>query len=196
MTNDDVRDGGESLFYLSVGASIVTTRPSDGPNEEIDFDEGWGLQAAFGRRVFGSPADTVMLDLEVEGLYTDQESDDDGANRPIDDLNTAGVLVNGLAAFQVAGETELFAGAGLGVAWLDVGTQSDSLSSFDDEDGPFLAWQLRTGIRFAVGETTAIEVGYRFLNIDDAEVDDGIGDSDFELETQQHSLGVNVRFGR
>lgn len=191
---DDERLGSESPWYWSIGASVVTTRSADGPSEEIDFDEGWGLQLALGRRYFGATDDAMMLDVELEGLYTDQESDGSAALNPIGDLNTAALLLNGLVALQIAEETEVFVGGGVGLGWLDVGTQSDSLSSFSDEDGPFLAWQLRAGVRFGFGESTELELGYRLLNIDDAEIDDGIGDSDFTLETQQHSLGVTVRF--
>ncbi|MEZ6014985.1 MAG: outer membrane beta-barrel protein [Planctomycetota bacterium] len=191
----DERVGTSSPWYWSAGFSLVTTSSSDGPGEEIDFNEGWGLQLAVGRRFYGATEDGMTFDLELEGLYTDQDSDDNAATRPVDDLNTAGVLLNGLAAFRVAEEAEVFVGAGLGLGWLDVGTRSDSLSSFDDEDGPFLAWQLRAGVRFDLSETTDLEVGYRFLNIDDAQVDDGLGNSSFELQTQQHSLGLSVRFG-
>jgi len=189
------RDGRTSPWYWSLGASAVTTRSSDGPSEDVDFDEGWGAQLAVGRRYFGDSDDAVMFDLELEGLYTDQDSDSDGPLRPIDDLTTAGIFFNGLAALAVAERVELFAGGGLGLAWLDVGTRSGSLNSFDDEDGPFFAWQLRAGLRFQVGARSSLEVGYRFLNIDDAEIDDGIGSSGFALETQQHSLGLSIRFG-
>jgi opacity protein-like surface antigen len=187
-----VQDVDASPWYWSLGGSFVTTSSSDGPGEEIDFDEGWGAQVAFGRRYYGDPENALMFDVEVEGLYTDQEPDRDG---PLNDLNTAAIMLNGLGAVAVGERTEVFFGGGVGLGWLDVGTESDSLTSFDDEDGPFFSWQVRAGLRFDVAETTQLEVGYRFLNIDDAEVDDGIGDSDFELSTEQHSLGISVRFG-
>jgi opacity protein-like surface antigen len=192
---DDERLGVESPWYLSVGASVVTTRSADGPNDEIEFDEGWGLQLALGRRHFGATDDGMMLDLELESLYTSQDGDGSAATNPIGDLNVAAVLLNGLVALQIAEETELFIGGGLGVGWLDVGTASDSLASFSAEDGPFFAWQIRAGVRFGLGASTDLELGYRFLGIDDAEIDDRNGDSDFALETQQHSLGLSVRFG-
>jgi len=191
-TQDGTRDD-TSPWYWSLGASFVTTRSSDGPSEEINFDDGWGLQVALGRRIHGDSEADLAFDFEVEGLYTDQEADSDGG--PLNDLNTAAIMLNGLGALPVGERAEFFFGGGLGLGWLDVGTRSDGLSSFDDEDGPFFAWQLRAGLRFDVAETTQLEVGYRFLNIDDAQVDDGIGDSDFDLKTEQHSLGVSVRFG-
>lgn len=192
---DDERLGIDSPWYWSVGASLVTTRSADGPSEEIDFDAGWGLQLALGRRCFGATDDGMMLDLELEGLYTDQESDGNAATNPIGDLGVAAMILNGLVALQIAEETELFIGGGLGLAWLDITTQNDSLSSFADEDGPFFAWQLRAGVRFGLGASTNVEVGYRLLSIDQVEIDDGVGDMDFALETQQHSLGLTVRFG-
>lgn len=183
----------ESPWYWSLGASLVTTSSSDGPSEEIDFDEGWGLQAALGRRFYGDNDGGLLFDAEIEALYTDQEPDSEGG--PLNDLNTAAIILNGLAAVPLGERAEVFFGGGLGLGWLDVGTRRDGLDTFDDEDGPFFAWQLRAGIRFDVGTATQLEVGYRFLNIDDAEVDSGLGNSDFDLQTEQHSLGLSVRFG-
>ncbi len=173
----------------------MTTQAADGPSEEIDFDEGWGLQLALGRRYLGATDDGMMLDLEFEGLYTDQESAGSSVMNPIGDLNTAAFLLNGLVALQIAEETEVFIGGGLGLGWLDIGTEGDSLSSFTEEDGPYFAWQLRAGVRFGLGASTELELGYRFLNIDEAEIDESIGELDFALETKQHSLGASVRFG-
>lgn len=184
--------GDASPWYWSLGASLVTTRSSDGPSEEIDFDEGWGAQVAFGRRFYGDGERSLLFDTEIEGLYTDQEPESDG---PFNDLNTAAIMLNGLAALPIGERAEVFFGGGLGLGWLDIGTESDGLSSFDDEDGPFFAWQLRAGLRFDISQSTQLEVGYRFMNIDDAEIDDGIGDSDFDLSTEQHSLAFNLRFG-
>jgi len=192
---DDEGLGTESPWYWSIGASLVTTQSADGPSEEIEFDEGWGLQLALGRRCFGATDDGMMLDLEFEGLYTDQEGAGSALTNPIGDLNTAALLLNGIVVLQIAEETEVFIGGGLGLGWLDVGTQSESLSSFADEDGPFFAWQLRAGVRFDLGASTELELGYRLLNIDDADIEGSSGDLDFVLKTQQHSLGVSVRFG-
>lgn len=182
----------ESPWYWSLGASLVTTSSSDGPSEDIDFDEGWGAQVAFGRRFYGENEGGILFDAEVEALYTDQEPESDG---PFNDLNTAALMLNGLGAVPLGERAEVFFGGGVGLGWLDVGSSGDGLSSFDDEDGPFFSWQLRAGLRFDVGTATQLEVGYRFLNIDDAEIDDGIGDSDFDLQTKQHSLGLSLRFG-
>jgi hypothetical protein len=36
-------------------------------------------------------------------------------------------------------------------------------------------------------------LGYRFLNVDDVEIDDGVGSSSFDLETEQHVLELGIR---
>jgi opacity protein-like surface antigen len=188
--------GEPSPWYWTIGADVTTTRPSDGPDEEIDFDEGWAAHVAVGYRFFGATDDAMAWDVELEGFYTDQESDDDAPGRPIQDINSTGLLVKGLANFQVARSAELFAGVGLGMSWLDIGTGGDSFNDFDDDDGPFLTWTVHAGVRFDVSEAVDLELGYRFLNIDDAEIDDeGIGDADFDLQTRQHLLGLSLRFG-
>ena len=91
--------------------------------------------------------------------------------------------------------TPMSPATGIGAAMLDVGTESDALNDFDDEDGPFLTWQLRAGVQWQLSERVALNAGYRFLNIDDAEIDDDIGDADFDLETQQHVIDVGLSLG-
>jgi opacity protein-like surface antigen len=50
-------------------------------------------------------------------------------------------------------------------------------------------------VAWHLSENTTFSVGYRFLNIDDAEIDDDLGDASFDLETQQHVLEVGLTFG-
>lgn len=183
-----------SDFYLRASGGFVTTSDSSGPGEEIDFDEGYLLSLGIGRRL-GASDGGVGFALELDGLWTDQDVSDSGGLQAVTDLSVAGVLLDGIVDYRISERLSIYAGAGLGVAWLDVGTSSDSLSDFQDEDGPFLAWQGRAGFAWHFSESIALHVGYRFLNIDDAEVDDGVGDSSFELETQQHVLEAGLIFG-
>jgi len=188
------RTDSSSGFYIRATGGFVTTSDSSGPGEEIDFDEGYLLSLGLGQRL-GASEGGVGFALELDGLWTDQDVSDSGGLQAVTDLSVAGVLLNGIVDYRVAERLSIYAGAGLGVAWLDVGTSSDSLSDFDDEDGPFLAWQARAGLAWHFNESMAFHVGYRFLNIDDAEIDDGVGDSSFELETQQHVLEAGLIFG-
>lgn len=184
----------ESDNYLRLTGGLVTTEESSGPDEEIDFDEGYLVSAGFGHR-FGASETGFGFGLELDGVWTDQDADDDGPIQAVSDVSMLGALLNGMLDFRLAERFMLYGGAGLGAAWLDVGTESDALNDFDEEDGPFLAWQAKAGLAWNFGASTSLHFGYRFLNIDDAEIDDDLGSASFDLETQQHVLEAGFLFG-
>lgn len=181
-------------WYARINAGITTTSNSDGPSEEIDFDEGYLLGVAIGHS-FGRGSGAVDFGIEAEGLWTDQEADTNGAAQPVRDSNVGGLLLNGTVDWRFAEQFSLYGAAGVGGAWVDVGTESDSLSDFDEEDGPFLAWQAKAGVAWHFGSRTALQFGYRFLNVDDVELDDDANDASFDLQTEQHVLELGIVFG-
>lgn len=190
----DSTDHAERRTYLRLNGGLVTTESSSGPDEDIDFDEGYLLAVSIGQR-FGASDTGLGIGVELEGLWTDQDADDQGPLQAVSDVTVGAVLVNGMLDFRLADQISLYGGAGVGVAWVDVGTRSDSINDFSADDGPSLAWQAKAGVAWHVSDNTAVSLGYRFLNIDDSEIDDGIGSSSFDLETQQHVLEVGLIFG-
>jgi opacity protein-like surface antigen len=109
-----------------------------------------------------------------------------------DQLNVGGLFLNGMFDFPIAASVGIYAGAGIGGAWVDPDTQNN----FDADDGPFLAWQARAGLEWRFGGNTALDFGYRFINADDVELDQGGGvGASFDLETQQHVVELGLRFG-
>jgi opacity protein-like surface antigen len=188
-----VVDAGEhsSPWYLRINAGAVTTQSSDGPSQDIDFKEGWLAAAAIGERVTSGEG-PVNFALEIEGVWTQQDADDSDA---LDDVTTASAYLNGVFDFRLAERLSLYAGAGIGAAWMDVGTKSDSLHDFNDEDGPFLTWQLKAGLIWHLSPNLGLSVGYRFRNIDDNQIDNGIDNSSFDLKTEQHIAEVGLTFG-
>jgi len=181
-----------SYFLLSGG--LVTTRSSDGSdaNEEIDFDEGWSLAVAYGNEFHVSLDGDTRWAWELEGTYSDQDVDDQGPTQAVRDVTTAGIFGNLVGEWALGESVGIYAGAGVGAAWLEVGDNGDALSDFEEEDGPFLAWQGKVGLHLARGSATSWRIGYRFVNIDDVELDESDGDSSFELETQQHVLELTL----
>lgn len=182
------RDG----TYLQSGFGLVTTQTSNGPTQDVDFDNGYAVPLAIGWHLPGKD-DAFALDLEVEALYTDQDVDDNGLTQAVTDITQIALLFNALADFEVGESLSLYAGGGIGLSFLDIGTTNDGLSSFDDEDGPFLAWQLKGGVRWWMSDALSWSVGYRLLNVDDVEIDDGFGSSSFDLETRQHVIELGIR---
>ncbi|QDV09097.1 hypothetical protein Poly30_46540 [Planctomycetes bacterium Poly30] len=183
-----------SDYYFQVGFQTVTTRSSDGPDEEIDFNEGWAVPILVGKRFSSDSNENLGFAIELEGIYSDQEADDDGALRAVRDVTGINVLLNGVVDYSFSESVGVYGGAGIGLGFLDIGTESDGISSFDDEDGPFLSWQLKAGMLFQASETIGIDLGYRFLNTDDAQLDDTNGNASFNLQTRQHMIGLGLRF--
>ena len=187
---DHVGNRPDNGWYIQVGGALVTTQDSDGPDEEIDFDEGWGVPLAFGRRFGADDSNRIAFDLEAEGIYTDQDANQTGALEALSDLAVLGALLNAVGDFGLTDNVALYGGAGIGVAWVDVTEET----TFEEEDGPFLAWQAKAGLRWYASRSVSWSLGYRFLNIDDAEIEDDLGASDFDLETQQHMIELGVRW--
>jgi opacity protein-like surface antigen len=188
---DEARRG----TYFHVGAGLVTMEESDGPDEEIDFDEGYMITLGIGHRWADALEDELAFGAELEGIWTDQDADDDPPIQALRDITVIAVMLNGLLDYQFTEAFGLYGGAGIGTAWMDIGTESDSFNDFEDEDGPFLAWQAKAGLQLWTSPSLAWNLGYRFLNIDDVEIDDDLGGAEFDLETTQHILELGASFG-
>lgn len=193
--HDDMRrsDGASSRTYLRATGGLITTSSSSGPGEEIDFDEGYLLSLGLGWRL-GQNDSGLGFSIEIDGIWTDTDADQ-GNNPAVRDVSVLGVLLDGILDFPLGDQLSIYAGGGIGAAWLDVGTESDGLSDFNDEDGPFLAWQAKGGLAWHLSTRTSLQVGYRFLNVDDAQLDDSLSSASFDLETQQHALELGLIFG-
>ena len=98
-------------------------------------------------------------------------------------------------ATVLTGTTTLVLGFSFLHASTEEGAPSDSFNDFEDEDGPFLAWQARGGLQLWTSPSLAWNLGYRFLNIDAVEIDDDLGGAEFDLETSQHLLEIGASFG-
>lgn len=184
----------ERRSYLRLGAGLVTTEDSNGPDEDVGFDEGYMLSLALGRRL-GASENGLGVSLELEGYWSDQDADDQGPLQAVSDVTAGALFLDGILDLRLADAVSLYGGGGIGAAWVDVGTRSDSIHDFTTDDGPYLAWQARAGAAFHLTANTSLYAGYRFVNIDDADIDDGLGSASFDLETQQHVLEVGVSFG-
>lgn len=201
------RDVELPMWYLGLGIQGVTTSKSDGPGSnnpggsggEIDFNEGIAVPLTLGYRFWDQPDGPMGFSTELDVIYTNQEAEQGAFGTtgvPFQaDLTGFNVLLNGVFDAAVNDTVSFYGGAGVGLGWLDVGNENDGASSFSDEDGPFLAWQVKAGVLFRTSDSVAFEVGYRFLNVDDVEFDNDTGaDASFELETRQHMLGLGARF--
>lgn len=190
----ELNHGGYDGWQFELGAGFTSTASEDGPDEEIDFDEGAGFMLGLLHRSGSDDGDKWAFDFGVETVWTDQDADNEEAS-PIRDITVLAVLLSGVVDFSLSEAWSIYGGVGVGGAWTDVGTADDELSNFEEEDGPFLAWQAKAGVRWYTSEDISWNLGYRFLNVDDSEIDDNSAeDLDFELGQQQHIAEIGVRF--
>ncbi|HTF88645.1 MAG TPA: outer membrane beta-barrel protein [Planctomycetota bacterium] len=186
----DTTPAGSGL-RLRLTGGFVTTKDSNGPSgEDTDFDEGYLLSIGIGERL-GHITSTVGIGLELEGVFTDQDASTTGGLQAVNDLTVAGALLNAVIDIPIAERFAIYGVAGAGAAWLD----SDTAGNFEEDDGPFLAWQLKAGVEWRFATSTSLHFGYRFLNVDDAEIDDDVNNVSFDLETRQHVLEAGLIFG-
>ena len=180
--------------YLRVNGGLVTSMDSTGPDEDIDFDEGYLVSGAIGQRML-SPRYPLNFDLEIEGLWSSLEARDEAPIVALDDVGLAGAFLNGTFDLRLGGRLSAYAGAGIGGAWMDLDTQRDALYDFVDEDGPFLAWQAKAGLSWRLSRRSALSVGYRYLAVEDIEIEEGVSGANFDLETEQHAIEFGFRWG-
>ncbi len=184
------RDG----WHLQIDAGFTTTESSAGPDEDIEFDEGGKLGVGFMDRTGTENGDRWAFDWGFNAIFTDQDANEDNSP-PVRDTTIMGLYLQGIVDFALGQSFSIYAGAGIGPAWVDVGTASDQPSDFSEEDGPFLSWNAQAGLRWWSSENVAWNLGYRFLNVDNVNLDDGgLDDADFDLETTQHIAEIGVMF--
>jgi opacity protein-like surface antigen len=182
-------------LYLRLSGGLVTTRDANGQGtEDVKFNEGYLLGVAIGKRA-SSGAGPVNVDVELEGIWSQQDASNSGALQAVDDINVGALMINAMLEFEIAHPLSLYAGAGVGGAWMKVGTNSDGTNDFKAKDGPFFAWQARAGLQWQFTPGIAANVGYRFLNVADTRIDDNNGTNSFDLSTEQHVLELGIRFG-
>jgi opacity protein-like surface antigen len=180
-----------SSTYLRLEVGAVRTTDFDDNGHDVEFDTGTLFGVAIGQRV-NSWANKIAFDLELEGVWDTQNVNDNATFSALDRVNVGALFLNGVFDFPIAERMSLYAGAGIGAAWVDPDTQNN----FDADDGPFLAWQARAGLQWHFSGGTALDIGYRFMNIDDVELDqNGAVGSSFDLETTQQALELGLTFG-
>jgi len=184
------RDG----WHLQIDGGFTTTENSAGPDEDIEFDEGLKLGLGLMNRTGTENGDRWAFDWGVNALFTDQDANKDNTP-PVRDTTVMGLYLQGIVDYAVSDVLSIYGGLGIGPAWLDVGTASDQPSDFSEEDGPFLSWNAQAGLRWWSSPNVAWNLGYRFVNVDNVNLDDGgVDDADFDLETTQHIAEVGVMF--
>ena len=141
---------------------------------DLEFDGGWVIGAAVG---------TTMEPFRVEGELEYRRSNITAAApaEGEDTLTTTSLMLNGYYDFQTDSSLTPYIGAGIGWARHDI-------SDADVDDSGF-AYQGTIGVAYALSDTMALDLAYRYF---------ATADPDFEgldASYDSHNLTVGLRFG-
>ena len=149
----------------------------------VEVKAGEGL-AGFGRLGF-----RLNENWRIEGELGYRDSDElelDGLVISDVDASATTLMANVLYDF---GDRDAsfrpFVGAGVGGAKID----------FDDVDDTAFGWQLLAGAAWRMNERTSLDLTYRYLNVADLELGDGLDTLSGDFEDHSVSLGLRYSFG-
>jgi opacity protein-like surface antigen len=168
---------------------------------DLELDDGFTAGIALGAQI----NEWLRGEVELSGNWHDAEgtiasSSANPSTWTVDGDETAlFALANLWLEVPIGlGPLRPYAGGGVGFGRLDLDIEdSFDASVFDDADWGF-AWQLGAGVAFGVSDNVAIDLGYRYKRIENADIelhDDWGGDDEVEKDYKSHNFLVGVRFG-
>lgn len=159
---------------------------------ESEFDTGINVGVSGGY-------DFGMARLEGELAYRQNDFDKvvvEGELFAVDgDVGALSLMANGYWDFENLSPVTPYLGAGIGFANVSLNDVRDAEGAFVDDDDVVFAYQFGAGVAFALNETMALDLGYRYFATTDPEYTDVEGDT-FETEYKTHnvSLGLRINF--
>jgi opacity protein-like surface antigen len=168
-------------------------------NDEIEFDSGYNVSAAFGY-------DYGRLRLEVELAHRRNEVNNINnlgrSFRADGDISATSLMLNGYRDFATGSRVVPYLGGGIGVA----NVSANKVKLFDvtgevayiDDDDTVFAYHLATGVAFTLSPTLTLDLGYRFFGTSNPQFDDdlaliGIQTNGLETEYHSHNISVGLR---
>ena len=156
-------------WYISVfgGYNIARTHASFSTDHyEVRVDDGFTVGAAIGSYV----ADGVRLEREISFAKNQNKEarfDDDSFEPQSGDMSAVFLMTNIWKDFRLTEQLQPYVGGGLGVALLS--GEGDGYSDpYDFKMLPSLGLQVGAGVRYAVTDRLALDVGYRYRAAVDA----------------------------
>lgn len=161
---------GSRVYVKGVGKYVMPTDPTIG-NLNIESDNaisGWGGAVGL-----------TFNQFRVEGEITTQKTDidsvgfiGDNTGRGIDsgDLRMTTYMVNGYFDLPVSNGFGFYVTGGLGY-----GTATVSVYNIDGDDSGF-AWKVGAGVSYAFTDNMAVDLGWEYLSMEDADLDVTVSD--------------------
>ena len=190
----------QDRFYMKADAGVVAAKDVAlneflgvglAPNAEISFDPGvrLGFRAGYGFTDWlAGEIETGIVANNIENITGASEADGTFAKVPL--------MLNGRINLPDKYRVAPYFGAGAGIA-SSVLTANDIVISGTGMDGSVadvvFVWQAFAGLRIALGEKTALNIGYQYLNAAPSEmrVDDGFVPDRIRLgRSETHAVTV------
>jgi len=155
-------------FSLFGGVTAIDDQVSTGFQRNVlaDFDEGFNVGGAIGRRINGGP-------YRVEGEFTYRNNDADevtfnGNPQPGVDggIDSYALMLNVYRDFNTNGRIRPYIGGGLGFAFVDSDFQYGGLPAIVDGSDSTFAYQAMAGVSAALRNNVDFFVEYRFFAAD------------------------------
>ena len=184
-------------WYISVfgGASFSSAQLAYNTSQyEIKLKDGFSVGAAIGRQLGnGFRAES---ELSYMTNSNKKERNDGGSyDSPMDGDTAAVFLLGNLwKDFRLSGSVQPYVGAGLGTAFV----MFDETDQYNvDDTGVALAGQMGAGVRVALSDRLALDVGYRLKAAIDASFHsiDGDDNSVFSYYSHTAQLGLSYAIG-
>jgi len=163
-----VNQGSERYFSLFGGVTALDDQTSVGFQREVlaDFDEGFNVGGAIGKRINGGP-------YRVEGEFTFRSNEADGINfngNPVPNvdggIDSYAAMLNVFRDFNGNGRIKPYIGGGLGFAFVDADFQYGGLPAIVDGDDSTFAYQAMAGVTAQLRSGMDVFIEYRFFAAD------------------------------
>jgi opacity protein-like surface antigen len=177
--------------YVSFGGGVgfladsdISGRGEGLPDSQLTFDTGYVVRGAFGVAL------NKNIRLEVEGFYNENDGDDavvhNVASIESDSVtfSALGAMFNGYYDINFGSPFVPYVSAGIGFANLEI-----ELGDGDrDEDA--LAYAFGVGATYAINQSFALDMSYRYFATDEVEFDD----ISVDYEDHQLLFGAKISF--
>ena len=195
--------GGSTLLDADFKDVFPVLGVSVSANGETEYDTGYGISGSIGR-YWGK--------FRLEGEISYRQNDLDKLT--ITSLGAAGVLVTGVAAFDLGGDISSlgfmvnayrdfdaggnwapFVMAGIGGANINLdATSIGGVAVTYDESDTVIAYQVGAGVGYKFSPKTSVNLSYRFLGTSDPTFDDGVDVIDSEYYSHNLWVGITQKF--
>ena len=176
-----------SPFYIDISGGAGFSDELELRGGGSHFDTGFSAGGAAGMRMGD-------FRFEIEGAYRSNDVNavqySGGTLASDGEVSAWSIMANFAIDFPIADRLSMYAGAGLGIAGVDLEFAGPG-GRFDD-DNTALAWQVFAGLSYEMSEQMETYFGYRLFRAEDIDFDSGLNADDY----QTHGIvgGVRITF--